>query len=112
VAKVDQQSNLGAGCGQVVEHLRTVFVGQGGDRLNLHNHLIEAEKVGDEALCQRVPLVGQGKLFLSIEPNVLHPQFDLKAFLVNRLRETASLLVVDLKAGTDQAVGLLLQRIV
>lgn len=107
VAEVDQEPELLASRLQLVDHLRTVFVGQFLDRLDLEDDLAEAQEIRLVLLFQRLSLVLESKPRLPIEGDLLLPKLKRQAFLVHRLQEAIAFLFVHLETGANDPIALI-----
>src|SRR5215203_6149867 len=74
------------------------------NRFDLNDDLPEANEIGNKVLIQRDPFVIHGDRWLSRERYVLQGEFMLKTLLIDRFSETESLIVIDLKTGSDYPI--------
>src|SRR5688572_18275927 len=107
VSEVDKQTQAKAGRLEIVMDLSPVGVVQMGG-LQLNDDPLKADEVRQIALFEGSPLVREGESDLWDERNALQTKLELQALLVHRLKEPAPLLLIDLKAGAEEAVRVLL----
>ncbi len=76
--------------------------------VHLQDNLCHADEIRPEMLAQRAALVTERELRLRLESDSLHFQLQLQAFLISWFCESIPLLVVNLKARSDNPIAALL----
>jgi hypothetical protein len=105
MAEVDQESKLQATGFQVIHDLCFVLVGNFLHCLQFHNDLFVAKQIRDVFVLQRLTSLAQCQFLLAFIRNATMPEFDLHAFLVNRLHESMPLVIVDCEASPHDLVN-------
>jgi len=108
--EVDEQAESISGCFEVVVDLGPMFVGKCGDGFDLDNDLPVAVEVRLVSLHEGPTFVCQLELRLGEERNAPQFEFDLEAFLVDRLEEPRALVVVDFETRPDDGVSLVFEK--
>ena len=90
--------------------LRPMFVSQLRHGLDLDNDLVKAMEVGLVSLLERPPFVRELEFRLRTEWNATSFELDFETFLVHRLLEAGTLVVVDLEASPDDGVCLVFEQ--
>src|SRR5688500_16843313 len=85
-----------------------MLIDQVGHSLELNDDCPKADEVGLVLLNERPALIKQTEFGLWDIRYLLQLQLDFQAFLVNRFDKTTTLVVIDFKAGADDAVRLFL----
>jgi len=101
ISEVDEKTKSKSSRLQIVVNLCSMFVSEFGDRFDLQNDPVEADKVRLVYLSQFVALVTQLQFLLSGEWDGLETEFEFQAFLINGFHKTAALFIVYFEAGTD-----------
>src|SRR5438445_10731282 len=106
-AKIHEQCQSIARGVQIVKDLRAMLICQSRYGFDLHDHVPKADEIRLKPLTQWLSRVAQWQRRLRLKWYALHAEFKLQAFLINRFREPVSLLVVNLKTGSNNPVALL-----
>src|SRR5438093_8832326 len=93
---------------QIVVKLGAVLIGQLFDRFDFQNDFVKANEVGLVRMLEKVALIAELQGSLGAKRNILQPQFNFEALLINRLYEAAALLLVQLETRAHDRVALLL----
>src|SRR6266511_425315 len=109
VSEVDEEPQTVASRFQVVVDLRTVFVIQVRNGLDLDDDLLKADEVRLVRLLQPPLLVSEGQLSLRQKWNSPQSEFNLKAFLVDGLQKSAAHFVVHLEASPEDHIRFLFE---
>ena len=103
VSEIDEQTELHASCLEIIDDLGTVLVGEIWHGFEFEDDFAEADKIRDERVSQTPVFVGERKLLLCIERNVLEFQFCFETLLIDWHSESTALQLIDLKAGSAYA---------
>ena len=110
MAEIDEQADAMAGGLEIIVNLRAMLIGEFAQRLQLHDHLVEADEVGLELAAELAALVFEFEPWLLDKQNALQCELQLQALLIHRLDKAAALLLVNLEARTTNGKRLLLQN--
>ena len=107
MAEIHEEAESEAAGVEITQNLSTVRVHKTLHGFDLENDSSEADKVRNEFLHQPLPFVLKGQLRVRNGRESSQSQLDLQTLLVNGLLEATPLLLVNLKASTQDGVTLL-----
>jgi hypothetical protein len=87
-----------------------MIISEFGDSFDLDDDLAVAIEVGLVRLFEGPPFVCQLEFCLGEKRNAPQFEFDLEAFLINRLEEPRALVVVEFKACSDDSITLVFEK--
>jgi hypothetical protein len=93
---------------EIVNYLGILYGGDGLERLQFHDHGIEAEKIGAVGRAQGFAFVRNGNGMLPQEWYATFSEFNLQRLLVNGLQEAVSKFPMHLHARAKDRIGLLI----
>jgi hypothetical protein len=105
MAEVHQQTELAAGCTEIIQDLRAVLIAQLRDRLDFEDYFFVANEIRVECLNQCAAAILQRLRWFRPKWNSLKFQLDLQALMINRLEKPAALISINGKAGPDDRVA-------
>src|SRR5688572_5297389 len=105
--KINEEPESMAGRPKIVVNLRSVFIHQRRDRLDLHDDFSEANEIRRISLLQRPPFVVQREALMGEKGSALASKLQLQTLLKHRLEKSAAFLLIDLKARAHDAIRLL-----
>jgi hypothetical protein len=108
MAKVNQQTQFAPGCAEIVEKLGAMLIYQLRDGFDLDNNLFAADEIRVERLNQSASAILQCVRWFRSEWNSLKLKFDFQALVIDRLVETATLILVNSKTHPDDRVAFVL----
>jgi hypothetical protein len=110
-AEVDEHSFRVPSGFEVVDHLRAIDVRELLLRLHLDDHIAKADEVGLVRAVELHALVNDRAVYFATHVNSAQPQLNLKSLLVRRLEKAASELIVNIEAGANDHIRLLIARL-
>src|SRR5207302_3461650 len=105
MTEVHEQAELVAGRVQIIEDLSAMFVGQRRNGFEFDDDFAKTNEIGLISLSQRSTAVTQGQLRLRNGRNLQVFELDFHALLINRLKESAALVLVNREASSNDRVA-------
>ena len=108
MAKINEETELEVAGLQVVQDLSAMLIRQLADSLD--NDFLVADKIGKVFLVEDSTSILEGQSWQGDRWNMRMPEFNVEAFLINRLVESAALIFVHFEASTDNGVAFVLEN--
>jgi len=108
MAEVHEQTQLAAGCAEIVEQLSSMFIYQLGNCFDFDDDLVVANEIRTEFLNQSATAVLQCLLWLREKWNPLEFQLNFQTLVVDRFVKTAALVLINGKTGPDDVIAFVL----
>src|ERR1035437_6949130 len=108
MSEVYEQPQLESRRVQIIQHLRPVLIHEIGNGLEFQNDLSETNKIGLVALPERTAAIRQRQRRLRHCRQLLKLKLNLHAFLIDRLQEPATFVLVHRETAAHDGVHLFL----
>ena len=110
MTKVNEETELEMAGLQVVQDLSAMLIRQLADSLQLDNDFLVADKIGKVFLVEDSTSILEGQSWQGDRWNMRMLEFNVEAFLINRLVKSAALIFVHFEASTDNGVAFVLEN--
>jgi hypothetical protein len=107
MAEIDQEGNAKSGRAKVIDHLSAVFGGQFSNGFEFNNDRFETQEVGLVLLLKTDAFVEDVEFALGNELDILSPQFQFQALLVDRLQKPTTFFLIHFETTPQNSIGLL-----